>query len=165
MLDFLDSAGLNIIHNFHAISRGKLSSAWCQRSLNRSGSALLSVVTVPHLDLGWMEGSTFLWTANECQKNTTNSYSFRGREIQVWAIGAVFSTNCHTPANHEIVCIVLRNDPIERAAHLKPPELEFDLEQYPDAEENGYLFITSISLQFMPDFGTPRTGTYTTVQY
>lgn len=77
----------------------------------------------------------------------------------------IFATKCDSPASHDSVCIVLQNDPIDKAAQIQPPEPEFHLDQYPSAEEAGYLFITAIFLHFTPNFERPRTRTHQASEY
>jgi hypothetical protein len=113
---------------------------------------------------GW-KGSLFYGQPMDVKKTRRIPTDLEIRRSKSGHMEQIFATKCYSPASDEIVCIVLRNDPIDRAARLEPPELEFDLEQYPDAEEKGYLFITGIFLEFLPDFGRPRTGTYQAGQY
>ena len=61
--------------------------------------------------------------------------------------------------------IVLRNDPIEKAARIEPLEPEFHLDQYPSTKEAGYLFITAVFFHFTPGFERPRTGSRQTGEY
>ena len=77
----------------------------------------------------------------------------------------LFVTKCDTPASRDSVCIVLRNDPIDKAAQIEASGPTFDLDQYPSARTAGYLFITAVFLHFAPDFRDPPTGTRQTGQY
>ena len=77
----------------------------------------------------------------------------------------IFATKCDSPVSHDSVCIVLRNDPIEMAERIEPPEPEFHLDQYPSAAEAGYLFITAVFFHFTPGFERPRTGSRQTGEY
>jgi hypothetical protein len=77
----------------------------------------------------------------------------------------IFTTKCDSAASNDVICIVLRNDPIGKAALIEPQESEFHLDQYPSAEEDGYLFITAIFLHFTPNFERPQTKTYQAGQY
>jgi hypothetical protein len=49
------------------------------------------------------------------------------------------------------------NDPIATISGLEIGGPGFDLRQYPEAEENSYLFIEAIMLRFAPDFSRPTT--------
>ena len=46
---------------------------------------------------------------------------------------------------------------IAETCELRSPD--FDLSQYTRAEDNGYLFVEAIVLQFIPDYSHPLTGT------
>jgi hypothetical protein len=46
-------------------------------------------------------------------------------------------------------------DPVTKAALLNPRGPEFNLLEYPHAENDSYLFIEAITLQFTPDYSTP----------
>lgn len=48
-----------------------------------------------------------------------------------------------------------RNDPLNIAATYKLQLPEFDLSQYPNAEDNGYLFVEAVVLHFIPDYSHP----------
>lgn len=48
------------------------------------------------------------------------------------------------------------SDPVRLAETYKLQSPEFDLSQYPGAEDNGYLFVEAIVLYFVPDYSRPR---------
>ena len=48
------------------------------------------------------------------------------------------------------------SDPVSIAETYKLQFPELDLSQYPGAEDNGYLFVEAIVLQFVPDYSHPR---------
>jgi hypothetical protein len=72
----------------------------------------------------------------------------------------IFTTRSDSHTSGDSVCVVIQNDPINRAARVEPPAPKLDLQQYPSGEEAGYLFITAVFLHFTPNFETPLTGTY-----
>ena len=72
----------------------------------------------------------------------------------------IFATSSDFHTNSDSAGIVIPNNPIDKASRVELRAPEPDLQQYPSAEEAGYLFITAVFLHFTPNFETPRTGTY-----
>jgi len=72
----------------------------------------------------------------------------------------IFGTDGDINTDHDGVCVVLRNDPIDRAIRVEQQESKLDVEQYPSAEAAGYLFISAVVLHFTPNFENPQTGTF-----
>ena len=57
------------------------------------------------------------------------------------------STDVEFPFCHDLVSIAETSD---------SRSLEFDVNQYPRAEDNGYLFVDAIVFYFIPDYSHPR---------
>lgn len=81
--------------------------------------------------------------------------------LQIWKslgtkLGQVFNVDGEMAAEDtENFNIYSRNDPIMKASQLAPQDPHFDLKLYPRAQDDGYLFIEAIMLQFIPRFNNP----------
>jgi hypothetical protein len=56
------------------------------------------------------------------------------------------------------------DDPITRLSRLGIGGLDFDLLQYPKAEQDNYLFLEAIMFKFTPDFSRPTRDVYNVVE-
>ena len=68
----------------------------------------------------------------------------------------IFKTRNGHSANDNDICIIIRNDPVNKASRCDPKEPVFHLDKYPLAEKSGYLFIDALCFHFSPDFRNPR---------
>jgi hypothetical protein len=76
----------------------------------------------------------------------------------------IFTSDGSQFEGREGVGLMILNDPIHNAAQLEPQEPEFQLDKFPAAEKEGYLFMTAVCLCFTPNFSQPRNGTYVSGQ-
>ena len=67
----------------------------------------------------------------------------------------VFSTTQAAVEGSTDVGSPFRSDPISIAETYESQSPEFNLRQYPRAEDNGYLFVEAIVLHFIPDYSRP----------
>ncbi|KAN0099764.1 Heterokaryon incompatibility protein (HET) domain containing protein [Hyaloscypha variabilis] len=58
------------------------------------------------------------------------------------------------------VRLIILEDPIHKTIQRETQGPEFQIDKYPTAEKDGYLFITATCLSFKPDFSKPLSGTY-----
>jgi len=113
---------------------------------------------------GW-RGPLFYGQPNDVKKTRRIPTDLEIRRSESGEMTQLFAATSDFPASNDTVCIVLRNDPIEKAARNEPQEPEFHLDQYPSAEKAGYLFITAVFLHFTPNFERPRTGIQSAGEY
>ena len=77
----------------------------------------------------------------------------------------IFPINNDAVTSDENVSIMIQNDHIDKAMRIDSSDPDFICEQYPTAEEHGYLFVTAACLHFTPDFSDPRRGTQEKGEY
>jgi hypothetical protein len=77
----------------------------------------------------------------------------------------IFISRCDTLTSATALSIVIRNDPVEKAAKFEPLETGYRLEERQSTENVNCLLITGIVLHFIPDFSDPRNGTAQAGQY
>ena len=80
--------------------------------------------------------------------------------LQIWKLSEgriveVFSTPQAAIEGSTDVGSPCRSDPVSIAETYELQSPEFDLSQYPRAEDNGYLFVEAIVLHFIPDYSHP----------
>ena len=80
--------------------------------------------------------------------------------LQIWKVlkerlVEVFKTPQAAVQDSTDVGSPFRNDPVSIAETFDLQFPEFDLSQYPGAEDNGYLFVEAIVLHFIPDYSHP----------
>lgn len=109
---------------------------------------------------GWRGGLFFGQPLDVKKTRQTPTYL----EIHACRLGKldqIFATQCDSLARGNTgICVIIRNDPIEKASQETLPEVKSVLDHHPSAEEAGYLFVTAVFLHLKPDFRRPRTRVY-----
>lgn len=103
---------------------------------------------------GWQGG---LWPAYPFDHTKTNEYPLHirlGRVQNSQLVQFYHTTHVET----------FLDDPITRLSGLNMGGLDFDLLQYPKAEQDNYLFLEAIMLKFTPDFSRPTRDVYNVVE-
>lgn len=83
--------------------------------------------------------------------------------LQIWKAKGrqliqIFKTPATAEAGPTEPEIHFKDDPVTKAARFHPQDADFNIDRYPKAETDGYLFVEAIVLQFTPDYSMPMTG-------
>ena len=105
----------------------------------------------------WAGWKATVWTDDFGPIKTTDNFPIH---LQIWraseeGLVEVFRTTQAAAEGSTNVGYSFRSDPISTAEIYDLQSPEFDLSQYPRAEDKGYLFVEAIVLHFIPDYSLP----------
>ncbi|KAL9086665.1 MAG: hypothetical protein Q9165_006984 [Trypethelium subeluteriae] len=104
---------------------------------------------------GW-KGPLFFGQPIDVKKTRRIATGLEISAVQSKRMKRIFAAKSDSAADGEGLRITIQNDPIDASAQTEPEEPDFQLANYPDAERDGYLFITAIVLQYPLDFSRPQ---------